>query len=251
MTIAHRTIAALLLAALAVPAQAQDDATGFAMFGDPRVDAPVTSFQLREVVTAPADIARFTVEVASDDSDSPEAALRANSAKANAVVAALKAQGLTEGDFKPGRVIVSERRGGRSSSVRGYTASNRISVETADVARVSLMLAAAVAAGATASDGPNFDRKDMNPMLVPARERLFRQAEAQAKDYARAAGYARVRPIAISERVGNDYESYGSLGIMESAAAVTEADLAEIAPPTPSTDVSRSLQVSISFRLER
>ncbi|WP_144037793.1 SIMPL domain-containing protein, partial [Sphingopyxis sp. KK2] len=133
----------------------------------------------------------------------------------------------------------------------GYTASNRISVETADVARVSLMLAAAVAAGATASDGPNFDRKDMNPMLVPARERLFRQAEAQAKDYARAAGYARVRPIAISERVGNDYESYGSLGLMESAAVATEADLAEMAPPTPSTDVSRSLQLSISFRLER
>lgn len=252
MTSRSTFIALVGLAALTAPTQAQDDLGPVAaLFGDPRVDAPVVSFQLRDDVTAPADIARFTVAVVSD-ADSAEAALRANSAATETVIAALREQGLTDAEFRSSRVSVDQRRGGRSSNVRGYTASNRISVETRSVDRASVMIAAAVAAGATNVDGPSFDREDMAALLSPLRATLFSRAQAQASDYARAAGYARVRPISMSERVTAQerYESYGI--VAESASAAMDGvDIEEMAPPTPSTDVTRTLALSISFRMER
>lgn len=241
--------ASAMLAALAAPAQAQENGAAlFSAFADPRIDAPLVDLRVSEEVTAPADIARFTVMVATDD-DSSEAALRANSAKTTAVLAALRAQGLTDADFKPGQLSIDQRRGGRNSSVRGYTARNRISVETGDVGRVALMIAAAVAAGSTHADGPYYDKKDMEPLLAPARERLFRQAERQAKNYARAGGYTRVRPVALSERIdgGQHVAAMAAFGVM----SIGDAGVEEMAPPTPSTDVTRSIVLSISFRIER
>lgn len=248
---AIRPLALAVLAALAVPVHAQqDDGALFSVFGDPRVDAPVVSVRLSEDVTAPADIARFSVTVSTDENN-PEAALRANSMAAAAVIAALKAQGLTDADFKPGAVSVTQRRGGRNSSVRGYTASNRINVETADVGRVSLMIAEAIAKGATDADGPHFDRKDMEPLISPLREHLFRKAETQAKDYARAGGYTRVRPVAISERLDSHSAVPAYFAVMEIAESSSGSAAEAMAPPVPSTDVVNTLNLSITFRLER
>lgn len=247
MMIKYLAAAAIMAVGIASPAYAQREAEGFAMFGDPRVDSPAISFDLSEDVTAPADIARFSISVSTDD-DNPEAALRANSQKTAAVISALKAQGVTDGEFKPSRVSVSQRRGSRSTSIKGYTATNIIHVETASVERAPVMMAAAVAAGATETGSIDYDIKDNGPLLSPARERLYKKAEAQARDYARVAGYGRVRPVAVSERIeGRAYAINLSAYDMPAIDAAVE----EAAPPAPSTDVTSTIRISFAFRMDK
>ncbi|MEQ1688240.1 MAG: SIMPL domain-containing protein [Sphingopyxis sp.] len=243
-----RGIVAVCFAVLATSAMAQG------LRGDPQLDAPVVSFTLSEEIVAEADHASFSASISSDDDDA-DAAMRANGTASAAVIAALRTQGVAEADIHSRGVTLGQRRNYRTGAIRGYTASNRIEVETRDIGRVGLFIGALVAAGGTSLDGPRFERDDMNSVVNPGRERLYQQGLAVANAYARTAGYARVRPVAISETV-SDRSNYDAAfeamaPAMDAAATAADAAAEELAPPIASTDVRRTLRVELIFRLER
>lgn len=242
-------------ALVAAPASAQQGEAAFlSIFGDPRVDAPVVSMVVSDEVTAPSDLATFAVEVRSD-AETAEEALRETAATGERVIAALRAQGVGDGEFMPSGVSVVQRRGGRANAVRGHTANFYIRVETRNATRANLMMAAAVQAGSQQADGPVYTIRDNAPLLAPLRAQAYARAFAQAQDYARAAGYTRVRPISLQETSGgtsDDLIRYRYAEMAAEAAAVdAAAGVEEMTAPTPSTDVTIRLRLSISFRLER
>ena len=63
------------------------------------------------------------------------------------------------------------------------------------------MLDALVAAGATDISGPDLSIDDDTAARAQARRQALETARAQAREYARAAGYADVRLLEISETV--------------------------------------------------
>src|SRR5690606_31011662 len=84
---------------------------------------------------------------------------------------------------------------------RGYSASNRVSVRLRDVPRTGEVLDALVAAGATDLGGPDWSIDDDTAARAQARRQALETAPAQALEYARAAGYADVRLLEVSETI--------------------------------------------------
>ena len=95
----------------------------------------------------------------SSDAATAQAALAANAEKAASVIEALRAAGVAKADLQTTDVTVSPRWDNRGRPGRLHRA-QLVQVEVANVSRAGAILDAAVAAGATETSGPSFDRSD-------------------------------------------------------------------------------------------
>jgi uncharacterized protein YggE len=120
------------------------------------------------------------------------AALSANSAGMNSVLAALERLGVARRNIQTSNFSVSpvyaSRTPNEAQRLTGYRVSNQLHVILEDAARVGAVLDALVTAGANQMNGLNFTFKDPAPLLARARADAVADARLRAQQYAAAAG---------------------------------------------------------------
>ena len=190
-----RYILPFAVSALAAPAGAEVQLTS---------TGPVVELTVHETVEAEPDLVTVGAGVTTQASTAVEA-MRANAQAMNSVVQRIRALGIPERDIQTTGISLGAMydydQANRRQVFRGYQASNRVSVKLREVPRTGEVLDALVAAGATDLSGPDFSIEDDSAARSQARRAAMETAQAQAMEYARAAGYTGLRLLEISESV--------------------------------------------------
>ena len=213
---------------------------------------PVIEIAVTEQVLSPPDTAKFSTGVETKASTATEA-LRQNSRAAQQVVDKLRALGIAARDIQTTGINLNAdyRYDNRNNQNRfvGYRASNQVSVTLRDIDRLGPVLDALVAdGGATNLNGPYFSLDDDSAAKKTARRRALQAAEAQALDYAGAAGYGNVRILQIQEAVFNQ----GRMPPMPVARMDNVSVQASMPPPPVSPgEVGTSISLAITFEMMR
>ena len=182
-------------AALATPVAAQTAPRTLAMSGSGEMRAAPDTATLSAGVSSSAPTAA--------------AALAANNARMQKVLAALKAQGIAERDMQTGNFSVSPQYANPAPNepnqqrLTGYQVSNQLQIRLTDVAALGPTLDRLVAAGANQINSINFAIRDSDRLLSEARTRAVADARAKAETYAKAAGVTLGPILSISEEGGN------------------------------------------------
>lgn len=229
--------AAMTVAALpAQAAEVQIQSTG-----------PVIELSVTESVKAKPDIATIGTGVSSEAKTAVEA-MRKNAAEMNAVIQRIRSLGIKSEDIQTAGVSLNAQydynRTTRQQVFRGYQASNNVSVIVRDVGGVGPILDALVAAGATNINGPRFSIDDDTTAKAQARKAALDRAMAQARDYARWAGYSDVRILEISESLRTSRAQ--PMMRMEMAEAA-----ADVVTPIEPGLVGTSVTVNVTFEMTR
>jgi len=132
------------------------------------------------------DRASFAFGVSTNGATASHASAE-NARKAREVIAALLGSGIAKADVQTEDVSVgpSWNDEGRPA---GFTAHSSIVVKIRNIARAGAIVDVAVAAGATESSGPSFDRSDRDELYRSALRRAFADARAKALTLASEAG---------------------------------------------------------------
>jgi uncharacterized protein YggE len=141
------------------------------------------------VITAVPDEATVAAGVRTDGA-SAAAALTANAAKMNAVIAALKA---ASGDEIQTQEVSLYPTTDPRGKVTGYTAQNTVSAK-AKIAGAGALVDAAVGAGANTVDGPSLTLSDQDALYRDALKKAVSDARAKALALADAGGFG-VGPV--------------------------------------------------------
>jgi uncharacterized protein YggE len=154
-------------------------------------------------VSAAPDVLRvaFSVEHVAPD---VAAAVAQVGERTDAVIAALRAQGIEAADIATSTVNVYQeyREHGRSP---GYRGSHQLTATTKDLTGFGRLLNAAVDAGGNSLglQALEFDIEDKTELQTRARELAFRQAQAKAEELAALAGYSLGSVTSIAESHGH------------------------------------------------
>lgn len=192
------------------------------------------------------DIARATLLVEA----TRETAAQARSVVAglaDAVIAALLAAGVAEGDLHTASIDVGpawEQRGGEPVRT-GFSVSSRLAVTVRDLATVGDVIDAALGAGATGLDGVWFGLADGSAAAAEARRLAVVDARDRAETIAAAAGMALGPLLSVSEGVPG-------VPFPGPAARLMAADAApEAATPVVPGRVEVALSVTAAWSLVR
>jgi uncharacterized protein len=128
-----------------------------------------------------------------------QAALAANAGKAQRVIAAMRGAGVAKGDLRTEDVSVS-RHWDEDGREDGFTAHSSVQVKVRALARAGAVVDAAVAAGATETSGPSFDRSDRDELYRGALKSAFAEARAKAATLAGEADASLGRVLRIEEQ---------------------------------------------------
>ena len=148
-------------------------------------------------VQAVPDKAAFSAGVATNAATA-QAALAANAAKAAYVLDALRSAGVAKGDLQTQDVSVSPRWNDRGEQ-EGFTVHSSVQVYVQEVRRAGRLIDAAVAAGASETSGPSFDRGDRDALYRSALKDAFAEARLKAATLAGEAGASLGRVLRIEE----------------------------------------------------
>ena len=194
-----RLVAALLAAALALPAPAAAQELALAP-GETllEVSAEGTAMTVPDVV-----VMRFGVTTTAA---SARDAVAANTALAGDLIEVASRVGAEPRNLQTERLSVRpvfedrEERPAAEPRIVGYVANNGLEVRLSDVAKAPALLDAMVAAGANDISGPDFELSDNSDAVVRARTHAVANAMREAEAYAAAFGKEIARVIRISER---------------------------------------------------
>ncbi len=245
------TLLALTAAAMALPiaAQAHGVSTG-------PVIAPgntLLSLSADGDSTRTPDLAVFSAGVNSQ-AKTAGAALTANAADMNKVVAALKAAGIAERDiqtsnlslnpiYQPQRSLPDGTIDPPQPKVIGYQVNNTVTVKQRNIAQFGRVIDTLVSAGANQVSGPSFQMDKPDAALDEARTEAMRKARARAQLYASAAGLKVVRILSITE--GGGYVPQPQP--MYAKVAMSAMDSAP--SPVAAGEISLNANVTVLFEL--
>jgi hypothetical protein len=143
-------------------------------------------------------------------------ALAANSALANRLLAAVRANGIEPRDVQTSQLTVApqfarDRGAGEEDEngvrrITGYLARNRVNLRLRDLTKAPDVVDALFESGANAVIGPSFSLSDPKPALRAARRAAVAEARAEADTYADALGMRIARVLRVSERQSFDSE---------------------------------------------
>ena len=189
-----RILATLLLCSvLAVPTAAIADTTG---------TISVTGSATVNVVP---DLATLSLGVTTSG-DTAAAAMAANSAAVTAVIARLKAAGIADRDMQTSNLSLNPNwvpdASGTTSVIKGYVASNMLTVRIKALDTTGAVLDAAIADGANTLNGLTFGLQNDRPKQDEARRAAVADALARAKLLAEAAGATLGPILSINEVEG-------------------------------------------------
>jgi uncharacterized protein len=141
------------------------------------------------IETSP-DMATLMIGV-TNQAETAAAALTANSAATEAVIARLTASGIEPRDMQTSNLYISPNFTGYDSStptISGYIASNSLTVRVRKLDTTGAVLDAAVADGANTLNGLTFGLSNPEPVYNEARKEAVADARAKAELLAEAAG---------------------------------------------------------------
>jgi hypothetical protein len=229
-----RILAALALTsslALPLPALAEDAVP------------PMITVTGTGTVEAAPDIATLSIGVTTMG-ETAAAALSANSAQVDAVMARLTAAGIEARDMQTSNLSLNPNWTGHDGSsttgptIAGFVASNMLTVRVRQLDGLGAVLDAAVADGANTLNGLSFGLADPAPVLDEARKEAVADARARAELLATAAGVKLGRVISISD------------GSMPSGPMpMFRADAAAMAVPIASGELGLSASVTIFYEI--
>lgn len=203
-------------------------------------------------VTVQPDICYLGFVVTSEHKSSAARAYRDNAAVMAAVVAAIRALDVPDKDIKTANLTISPRYrwdddNRRRRQFEGYEVNNSLAVSLRDITRVSNVLDAAVAAGATTVNNVSFTVENPKQYLVEARVEAVRAAKAKAGVMAEAAGarLGAVRTI-IEHEVGGYRRLYAQSNVEIGRGFDAEYGAADAVSPG---DVRLSQSVTATFEL--
>jgi len=164
------------------------------------------------------DVMTVTMGVQTAD-PSAQAALARNNERATALISALKAHGVAKDDIQTVDLNVSPTFDDHFH-VTGYSASNTVTAKLRDLARAgSVIDAAALTAGEDVRlQGVSFSIDNTSALVAKARADAVKDAIAQAKQLASAAGVT-LGPIRTIDDTGTNVPSPVSFGIGNSASS--------------------------------
>lgn len=192
---------ALLLAAAAAPAafaQSAQPSAGsmfqtttlnLSAYGETRVAPDKATINLGVVTEAPT----------------AAAALAANNDKMNAVIATLRKAGIAEKDIQTSGLNLNAQYDyvqNEPPKLRGYQASNQVTITVNDLAKLGVAVDATVKAGVNQVNGISFGLKDPSAAENAARQEAVKALAAKAELYAKATGHRVSRLVSLSEGGG-------------------------------------------------
>jgi uncharacterized protein YggE len=247
----------LLIGVASAPASAQIVTAS----PDQLAAAPVVTVRISEQLRAPPDEATLNASTEARAGTASEA-LAADKLKTERLLAAIRAAGIGPKDTQTEGVSVSadysyENVNGRGTRrLIGYVARNSVRIKMRQIDRLVGLLDALTAAGATEVYGPTFSIADPAPLRSEARRRAMVRGEAEASEFARNAGFARVRLLTVEEGV-----SYRGTDVVVSG---TRIGAPPPPPPPPAVAIERDgggsvqpgqietgVTLTLQYRMER
>ena len=153
-----------------------------------------------EVDVAP-DMATITLGVQTEAATAQEA-MRANAQKMSQVMAALNRAGIQGRDIQTSNLNLNAQYDypqNEPPRLRGYQASNQVTVKVRDLSRLGAAVDATVNAGANQSHSISFGLNDPTAAENAARQAAVRNLQAKAQLYAQATGHRVGRLVTLSE----------------------------------------------------
>ena len=220
----------LLASALAIGTVAMTNAS--AQSPSPPIAAPSDGTLLSVSASAEAtrvpDVASLSTGVVTQAADA-NAALKANSAQMNKVVAAIRAAGIAERDIQTSGININPQyryAENQPPTITGYQASNTVNIKVRDIAKLGEVLDALVASGANQVNGPSFEIDQPEAAYDEARQAALKKAQARAEMYAKSLGLRVRRIVSISE--GGGFRP--PMPMMKAMAMDARAESAPVAP---------------------
>lgn len=209
----------------------------------------LTLSETAEVQSSP-DVAFITFGVQTE-AKTAEEALRQNAAKMNAVMAAVKQQGIAEKHVQTSGLNLhavydypSSSTGPSTPILRGYQVSNQINVRVEDPSRLGNAIDAVVKAGINQINGVSFGLKDPSKAEDQARQDATRTLTARAELYAQSLGLKVKRIASLSENA-----SYNPPPVVPQF-RMAKAEMAADSTPIAGGEVSTSVTLNAVFELE-
>lgn len=189
------------------------------------------------------DTAEITLGV-SEIADSPTAAFKAMSAKINSVVSTAQTKGINQAALKTGNLSLYQEYDWKDGvqTVRGYRATNTVTIKVKDLSRVPELMEAAVNAGANMVEGVRFSLSDPGALEGQALDAAIDNAKAQAERVAKRLGTS-VRGVQKVQVLGNS-------GPVVTYNLTARAESAAMAPSVYGGQGDYSVSVSIVFELQ-
>jgi uncharacterized protein YggE len=230
--IAGIVLALVVIAGFTVSAVAQSSGS---TTGKPARTITVSS---TATVNATPDQAVVTFGVTSTDADSA-AAIGQNAKDMQAVLAALRSNGVDEKDIQTLNVALTQHTAerGKPSEHTVFVASNSIQVTIHDLSSVGRLIDTAVTAGADSVRGVSFRVSDPNQVRTDALTEAVHGAREKADALAAAAGAHVVRVVTIDE---------GSYRQPIDEQRLAYADVAAVPAPVTPVVAPDSLQASVT-----
>ena len=130
------------------------------------------------------------------------AALAANTARMETVMAALRKQGIPDKDIQTSNFSISPQYAngnGQAPRVTGYQANNQVEVRLENVGKLGATLDLLVTAGANQMNGVSFLIRNDTALLAQARAAAVAEARLKAETFAKAAGVGLGSILSIGE----------------------------------------------------
>jgi uncharacterized protein YggE len=192
------------------------------------------------------DIAMITVGV-SVESETASAAMSQQTTKMNGVFAAVKAAGVADRDMQTSNLSLNpiyDYPPNQQPRMKGYNASNQITIKVRDLKNLGRTLDAVVKGGGNTIHGVSFSIDKPESYQNEARVAAIKDAAARAELYAQAVGYKVKRIVTVSE---NDYFPRP----VPMMARMQLQDQAAEATPVAAGEVSLTQTVSVTFELTK
>jgi len=202
-----------------------------------------------EVKSSP-DVAFITFGVQTE-ARTAEEALRQNATQMNAVLAAVRQQGVAEQHIQTSGLNLNAvydypntSNGPSTPVLRGYQVSNQINVRVENPSRLGNTIDAVVKAGINQINGVSFGLKDPSKAEDQARQDATQTLRARADLYAQSLGLKVKRVSAVSENAS--YNAPPPVPFYRGKAVMAAAD----STPIAGGEVSTSVTVNAVFELE-
>jgi uncharacterized protein len=200
----------------------------------------------RGTVERAPDIAMITVGV-SVDAETAAAAMSQQTTRMNAVFAAVKAAGIADRDMQTSNLSLNpvyDYPNNQQPRLRGYNASNQITIKVRNLANLGKTLDAVVKSGGNTIQGVSFSIDKPEAYQNEARIEAIKDAQAKAELYAGAVGYRVRRIVTISEM---DFFPQP----VPMMARMQMQDVSAEATPVAAGEVSLMQNVSVVFELAK
>lgn len=203
----------------------------------------------RGEVTASPDIGELNFGVQTERHSSAEEAMEELSTKMNAIVAAVKAQGIADKDVITQNLSLYPSydwdEGERIN--QGFEANQSLRVKVRDMDNIGTVLSAATSAGANQAGGVSFTIDDPEDLQAEARTKAIENAEEKAE----------VLAAQLGKRLGEirNYSEGSSGGMppmpyMARDAMAVEESVAQNAVPVPTGEQEVTVNVNITYELK-